>query len=357
MKKLLILGAPFKLYQGGTEYQYGIIEDVLKGKYSSYYLFRHHLRYDNCKYFTYDYKIRRVYNKYLWSDSIRIYRIINQIKPDLIYKRGVNYIAAVGVIYAKLNNIKIFLHIASEEDLKKFCFKFRVSILFEYLHKYISKFCIIKSSHIICQARYQSKLLSKNFNRQCDVILANMHPLPTNCIKKFRPIKIVWIANFKRLKQPQLFIKLAEEFQYNSDVKFIMIGKSGNTKWDKILLNRISCVRNIEYLGKLPIDEVNRILSISHIFVNTSEYEGFPNTYIQAWMRKVPVVALKVDPDGYIKKYKIGFLSNSFEQMIIDVNSLIENDELRNEMGNKSMIIAHKNFTVSNIWKLINLFA
>ena len=40
-KKLLVLAAPFDYYQGGSEYQYKILEQYLKERYEVFYLFRH----------------------------------------------------------------------------------------------------------------------------------------------------------------------------------------------------------------------------------------------------------------------------------------------------------------------------
>ena len=169
------------------------------------------------------------------------------------------------------------------------------------------------------------------------------------------PIKIVWIANFKPLKQPEIFLELADHFKNNHDIKFIMIGRPDIGAWQKNVTDKMNRLSNLEYMGELSIDEVNMVLSGSHILVNTSQYEGFSNTFIQAWMRKVPVVALNSDPDDVIKTKEIGFHSKTFDQMVQDVRKLVENEKLREEMGERSQKYAFSTFSVANIDKFINL--
>ena len=281
--------------------------------------------------------------------------MIRKLSPDIIYKQGVNYIAAVGVYYAKSHNIPMVLHIASQRDVVKLKYQTRVKTIFKFLDNNIAKYVIKNASKIICQAKYQNMLLQSNYGRSCDLILPNFHPSPEDTIEKTLPTKIVWIANLKPLKQPELFLELAGHFQDKHDVKFIMIGRPASGSWQKSLSDKMNRLSNLEYKGELSIHEVNKVLSESQILVNTSQYEGFSNTYIQAWMRNVPVVALNSDPDDVIKEKGIGFHSKTFDQMVKDVGKLIENKKLREEMGERSQKFAFSTFSVLNINSLINL--
>ena len=356
MKKLLILGPHFDYQKGGSEYQYKILETYLKEKYAIYYLFRYPISIKNKNYLNYDYRFRKRYNPNLYTDALVIYRLIKRVSPDIIYKRGVNYIAAIGVYYAKLNQARMVLHISSQRDVDNAKYNSRLNAILCYLNQNIANYAIRNTNQVICQAQYQNNLLKKNYGRNCDLVLPNMQPFPENTIKKTQPIKIVWISNLKRLKQPELFVDLAEQFQNKQNTKFIMIGRPAFGPWQNKLLEKINRVPNLEYKGELSLDKVNTILRESHLLVNTSEFEGFPNTYIQAWMRKVPVISLHCNPDDIIKKNGIGFHSKTFQQMVIDVKKLIENKQLREKTGEKSQTFAADTFTVANIEKLINLF-
>jgi glycosyltransferase involved in cell wall biosynthesis len=57
------------------------------------------------------------------------------------------------------------------------------------------------------------------------------------------------------------------------------------------------------------------------VFVNTSDSEGFPNSYLQAWARGTPVVAF-FDPDGLIARHGLGMAVNSLAEMRDAIESL-----------------------------------
>jgi glycosyltransferase involved in cell wall biosynthesis len=63
------------------------------------------------------------------------------------------------------------------------------------------------------------------------------------------------------------------------------------------------------------------------VFVNTSEIEGFPNTFLQAWVRGIPVVSF-FDPDGVIQREGLGRTVASVEEMAAAVHRLAMDPQL-----------------------------
>ena len=68
-------------------------------------------------------------------------------------------------------------------------------------------------------------------------------------------------------------------------------------------------------------------------------------------MRETPVITLNCDPDNIIKNQRIGFHSGSFKQLIKDVRYLIENEDVRREMGEKARKYSIKNHDIVKIGK------
>jgi glycosyltransferase involved in cell wall biosynthesis len=64
---------------------------------------------------------------------------------------------------------------------------------------------------------------------------------------------------------------------------------------------------------------VNDYFERSRVFVNTSEIEGFPNSFLQAWARGTPVVSF-FDPDGVIASEGLGRTVSNLHEMKDAVN-------------------------------------
>ena len=362
MKRLLFLSAPFRYYQGGAEYQYQLLESVLKHKYDLHYLFRYPgagehktVDEDGVTIHMYDYKRQKNYHAYKYSDRGQLMNLMEKINPDVIYKRGVNFITAVGIYFCKKMGRRNIIHLAHKRDVLPFQFRKSRWVAHEYFNKRLGAYSIRNANVIIGQAQYQSELMQQNYGRSCDVIIPNFHPFPKEEPVKIKPVKVMWIANFKDWKHPEKFIEMARRVGCEDLAEFVMIGRPNSQAWQQELEAEIAEISNLTYLGEKKIEEVESQLSRAHVFVNTSDFEGMPNTYIQSWMRQVPVVALNVDPDDILKKEKIGFHSRSMDQMVDDVRTLIQSDELREDMAIRAEAYATEKYSMKNIDKIIEL--
>ena len=171
---------------------------------------------------------------------------------------------------------------------------------------------------------------------------------------KNRVKQVLWVANFKPVKQPEMFIQLAKKFRNNKSVKFIMVGKS-SLAYQPILDKITQSQTNFEYCGGISQKEVNKKIEQSDLFVNTSLSEGFPNTFIQAWLRRVPVLSMHIDPSQIIKKHQIGVIAPNLEQMVEVINSLLFDDKQFEKMGSQAEEYAKNNHSLKNIDKIKKL--
>lgn len=289
-------------------------------------------------------------------DSPRLLLLLKRIKPDIIYQRVGCAYTGVASYYACQNNCRMVWHVAHDIDIHKSQYLSASKTFIKYIEKKMLDYGIRNATDIVTQTQYQDDMLYDNYKRRATAVIPNFHPLPTRDIQKHDPVKILWVANLKPWKQPDAFIKLARSLEGKVNAKFIMIGAPAiEKKWHDKLLAEISLASNLVYLGERTQDEVNQIMQEAHIFVNTSLHEGFANTFIQAWLRKVPVVSTNVNPDAVFNSGEIGILSNTEEQLREDVLRLIQDASLRTKMGNKAQKYAIEKHSEKNIDLLIDI--
>ena len=77
--------------------------------------------------------------------------------------------------------------------------------------------------------------------------------------------------------------------------------------------------------------------------MNTSDFEGFPNTFVEAALEKTPVVSFKVDPNKMFEEHCAGICCyGNFENMVVACKQLVENDDDRLRMGENARSYAEK---------------
>jgi glycosyltransferase involved in cell wall biosynthesis len=190
----------------------------------------------------------------------------------------------------------------------------------------IYEYGLRQADAVITQASYQAVLLREYFGRTDAEVIPNYHPAPPKKDKTdAQGQTVLWVANLKAAKRPEIFFRLAEMCADLANAKFIMVGAIQDRRYES-MLEQSASLRNFRYMGPLPLEEVNQLMDSADIFVNTSTSfgEGFPNTFIQAWLRRVAVVSLEVNPDHMMDDRQIGICSaSSIEQLVLDVRTLL----------------------------------
>lgn len=209
-------------------------------------------------------------------------------------------------------------------------------------------FGIKRADCIIAQSEYQQELLKKNYN-QDSIVIKSPYPIEKIERNKSIPPIVLWAGSIKpKWKQPELFLKLAKAIP---DARFQMVGGSStNKQFYEQIKEEAEKIHNLEFVGFVPSYlDVNKYFNNASIFINTSSVEGFSNTFLQAWGAYTPVVSLNVDPDEIICRYKLGFHSGTFEQMVRDVKTLLKDEKLREKMGMNGRIYVEREHDIKEI--------
>lgn len=358
-KKICIITPSHWSYQmGGLEYQVKLLADHLSinKKLRIIYLAKKL----NESYRPSGYDLIKISNenflqKYgFFTDSLSLFMRLREIRPDIIYQRGGSAYTGIASYYAKMTNCRMIWHISSDSDLVD-DHKWAIHLPHKLIEKNMLRWGIRNANVIVAQSLQQERIAKKINSKALIPLIRNFHPFPKESGSKSKFDKIIWVANIKQIKQPELFIKLLSKLhERRIRVEGLMVGAPAkfSNRYQSMIEALISNEENLQYLGELKIDKVNELISMSKLLVNTSQWEGFPNTFIQAWMRKTPVVSLRCDPDNIIKNFQFGLVSGTFANMLDDVAYLLENDRERELMGKKACNYASENHSLENLSQL-----
>ncbi|MHA1337166.1 MAG: glycosyltransferase family 4 protein [Promethearchaeota archaeon] len=209
----------------------------------------------------------------------------------------------------------------------------------------IYRYGLQNADKVVVLAKYMKKLIDKNYNINSLVIKSGHNIPPNENFNKEKPPLILWISRLTDWKRPELFLKLFNELK-NLDAKFLLIG-SGNYK-KKEILNYSKKYHNFYFIPGVEQGKDNFYYEKASILVNTSTVEGFPNSFIQAWMYKTPVITLDVDPDCVVCKYKLGVhTKGNFDKLVDSVKEFIENTENFRKIRENCRIYAKKNHDIN----------
>jgi glycosyltransferase involved in cell wall biosynthesis len=294
------------------------------------------------------------------AHALPLYRALSNLRPCVIYQRVAGGYSGIAAHYARRHGAKFVWHIAHDSDVLPDASLEGRNPLRRYLEKRSVEYAIRRADCIIAQTEHQAQLLEHNYGRKVDAVIPNFQPEPREPIDKSGPLTVLWIASLKPWKCPEAFVRLAAQLRELTGVRFVMVGSpaagSGERSWMESLVSSIRSTDNLEYLGPRTQDEVNRLLARAHVFVNTSLHEGFPNTFIQAWSRDVPIVSLHVDPDDLLDKGRLGLFCAGSENRLTDaVRSLLGDPPLRAQFAARGREHAKARHSLANVQVLADL--
>ena len=116
---------------------------------------------------------------------------------------------------------------------------------------------------------------------------------------------ILWVGRGDAWKRPEIFVSLAEALpQYR--FMMIMPRSRNHPRFFEEIKDIAKGLNNLNFIDYVPHDEISAYYERAKVFVSTSDYEGFPNTFLEAGRVGTPIVSLNVDPDGFLKKHGCG---------------------------------------------------
>ena len=265
--------------------------------------------------------------QYFWN-------ILSKPGADIYYQRCAGTVTGSLSLYCLIRRKKFIYSIASRSDVDGTVIHDSYFSGCPRLLRIIPKASFVLgllcAGCVVAQNTEQQILLRKNYRKK-SVLIKSLYRKPEHSHRSDHPTEIIWISSIQKMKQPELFLELARLLP---DTRFRMIGgASVDREYYEQIKNEAEKIPNLAFTGFVPPGDVQKYYENAMVIINTSLYEGFPNTFLEAWSNAIPVVSLNVDPDEIICDKNLGIHSKNPDQLLLDVKKLVRDRPLRETLG------------------------
>lgn len=202
---------------------------------------------------------------------------------------------------------------------------------------------------IIVQTEEQRTLCEERLGRTPVLIRSIAQRAPA---REHEPEAFLWVARMASYKRPLAFVELARAVP---EARFWMVCVPEPCEESRTLLGEVrqaaASVSNLELLPPLPRSELLALIGRSVTVVNTAEFEGLSNIFLEAWAQGVPGVALSYDPDGLIGRHGLGgFAGGSPTRLASIVRKLWETRHDQQELAGRCQDYLREHHAPSNAY-------
>jgi glycosyltransferase involved in cell wall biosynthesis len=231
-----------------------------------------------------------------WS---KVWAALRRADADVYYVSCAGVLVWQVALFAKLARRKTVFRIASDSDCDP-----STLLVPTWRDRLLYRYALPAIDIVLAQTERQRELLRRNFKRDSRIVAPIAEFGTRRPPFQERTIDVLWVGNFRALKRAELLLTLAENLP---NLRFHMVGGvlAMEPRYFESMKEKAEALSNVQFHGSVLYEKVGELFERARVFVNTSETEGFPNTFLQAWGRGTPVVTF-LDPGGVIAREGLG---------------------------------------------------
>jgi len=182
------------------------------------------------------------------------------------------------------------------------------------------------SDAVIVQTRRQQQMLREGFGIEptiipmpCEAPGNNDDILPERTLEESP--HVLWVG---RISEEKRFAWLLDVAERCPQITFHVAGASNNdSDYALAQMERAAGIPNVKMHGRVPHSEIAKYYRRSSVLCCTSAYEGFPNSFLEAWSLGIPVIST-FDPDGVIVINGLGFTAADVDGIVARLREITE---------------------------------
>ena len=280
--------------------------------------------------------------RFIHPQWTKLWSAIAKADADVYYYSCAGMILGMLALYCGRRGRRLVFRVASDVD----CDPDKVEIR-RRRDRWLYQYGLKRSDAVLVQTVNQQRALLKNYGLPSTVAGMLVAPPAQSAAPVAEDIDVLWVANIRHIKRPDRLVAIARAMP---GTRFHMAGAM--VPGEEELYKRIEAeareLPNLIFHGVVPYIDIGRLFDRARVFANTSDLEGFPNTFLQAWVRGVPVVTT-FDPDGLVKSAGLGSSHTSVPEMIEGLREMLESDAAYRSAGAAALRFMDQRFSEKTV--------
>jgi glycosyltransferase involved in cell wall biosynthesis len=251
-----------------------------------------------------------------WTTLTRALAIAD---ADLYYHNCAEYVTGQIALWCRRRGRRFVFSVASDPECDP-----RLPSLTTIRDRIFYKYGLTRADRIIVQTAAQARMLHDAF--ALESIVAPM-PCPPPCAVRnmpaagaFEPRRFIWVGRISPEKRLPLLLDIAEA---RPTLQFDVAGANDDSGYAQRLAERASTLPNVRLLGRVQRDCMGAVYQGATALLCTSEFEGFPNTFLEAWSCGIPVLSV-IDPDGLLSNGGLGIAASDVVGLLAALDTLLQ---------------------------------
>ncbi|MCI1279217.1 MAG: glycosyltransferase family 4 protein [Nitrospira sp.] len=214
---------------------------------------------------------------------------------------------------------------------------------------------LMRADKIFVQHSQQLAELLPGWRAKATVLPGVVTPAEDATAHAGRAPYVAWVAMLREHKRPDLLVEVARR---SPQIRFVVCGGVSRHRsqagYSEQMVSALQALPNVDYRGLVPPEESLDVIAQAAVLLSTSDSEGFPSTFLEAWTSGTPVVSLTVDPDRLLRDEGLGMASGTVAQAAVDLQRLVGQVDLRETIGIRArefVVKRHSPQAVSEVFR------
>jgi len=260
-------------------------------------------------------------HKSIFNQITQFFRKFRQTPSTIYIQRSATPVNGILSVFCKLTNQTFIYMVAHDKEADG-----SDEQTTSQLTRFLKRLTFQHSAHVIVQNAYQQEGLANQ--GISSTLIPSLMDLSDAHLTHTQKSYILWVGRSETWKNPHHFLDIAEHL---SQYQFIMICPPSKTSphlRDEVQ-TRANDLPNVTFYSFVSPQNIEEFYKNASMFINTSDQEGFPNTFLQAMKYGTPLVSLSINPSNIISKYDLGFVGDgTIHETINHITTLKQNSSL-----------------------------